>query len=160
MIDKFELKLDLPVILNKCISKSNTFIKKSIDVPGDPYLSNTTHSYFSIDPDNHPHNWSELTPLIDEIKKRTNKSVMHSWFNVMSFSGEIIQHTHPNAKLFVCICYIEVTENHKPIEFFIKNRWIKMYPKPGDCFIFSKDIPHRVGKQTTHQLRCNINLEI
>lgn len=162
-LTKFKIDLDHSTILNKCLSDS---ISRKLKIhtaaaTGYAVLENVTHNYSDLTLHTQPHSWDEMSSLVSKIKELTSiDNVRRSWYNIMSYSGNVRQHSHPKAEKYVCVYYVEVNPTHSPIEFFINDEWIPIHPTVGECILFDKDCLHRVSKQMVHYTRCTINFEI
>lgn len=154
--------IDHNAILDKCQSQIDAELVTKVNqyvVVYNAYVNQ------NLEPHLMPHNWPELSPVVEYMNKFTGlNEYVQSWFNFMYKDSEIKRHTHPRAKKWVAVYYVRTTESHPPFECIVDpgpdEIVYTFYPKPGDLYIFDKNLHHSVAKQEVNELRCTIPFSI
>ncbi len=109
-----------------------------------------------------PHNWLELLPLVDVIKKQANnKNVERSWFNILPSDTYLGAHSHTHNKKSGAtygsfVYYPKVVEDDSQIELLLNGEWTTITVQTGDWICFGLDCVHRVPKNKTDHHRISI----
>jgi hypothetical protein len=109
-----------------------------------------------------PHNWIELTPLVDAIKEQSKcNHIERSWFNVLPSDTDLGAHSHIHSKnngatYGSFVYYPKVVEDDSQIELLLNGEWTTITVQTGDWICFGLDCVHRVPKNKTDHHRISI----
>lgn len=155
---KFNINLNHYEIFSKCKKMITHHVRSSIE---QVYNGISNFNDFSNKTHNQPHNWTELSPLIEEIYNRIEyTTISGSWFLLSSKGHYIKEHYHPNAKKYVVTYYPSVNKNHSKLYFYdsIKNSWKYYDIVVGDVIVFDKYVLHKTEPQQIEEIRCCITI--